>query len=432
MRSARAGTGISRIFRGRLPHHLTAIVLITPSIETRFSWIAASVSVVLLTFSFGGLWIIAVGLKAVAADTGGSRSVPSLASALAWLGTAFGGIVMGQLADRFGIRWTVAFGAVSIAVGLAISSLGEPWHLYVGHGLFMGLLGNAGINAPLYVYVSRWFDRHRGSALALISSGSYIAGSLWPMIFERAIAHVGWQTTMVGYALLEAIVVVPLAIFFLRPAPEIPASADGAAGTGATPRVFGWPPNVVFALLGLAAFLCCVTMSMPQAHLVALCSDLGISATRGAAMLSLLLGAGFFCRQLWGVVSDRIGGLLTVLISSSLQIAAMVAFVYTQDEAGLFAVAGLFGIGFSGIIPAYVLTVRELFPAREASWRVPTLLLMAGTGMATGGWLGGVIYDYFAYYAPAFATGVLTNALNLMVIGILVARQRRARAAAPR
>ena len=78
-----------------------------------------------------------------------------------------------------------------IAVGLAISAYGagrgsgKAVALYIGHGVFIGLLGNAGLNAPLYVYVSRWFDRRRGSALALIASGQYIAGALWPPIFER-------------------------------------------------------------------------------------------------------------------------------------------------------------------------------------------------------------------------------------------------------
>jgi MFS family permease len=335
-----------------------------------------------------------------------------------------GGVVMGRLADWYGIRWTVIVGAVSICIGLFISTLGAPWQLYVGHGVFIGLLGNAGLNAPLYVYVSRWFDRRRGSALALISSGGYVAGTIWPPIFERAIAHYGWRTTMMAYGLFAAALVVPIALVMLRPPPEGPHFAGAAANQGAAPKVFGWPPNVVFALLALASFLCCVTMSIPQAHLVALCSDLGISATRGAAMLSLVLGTGFLCRQLWGAISDRIGGLLTLLSGSALQAAAMTGFVVTQDEAGLFAVAGAFGIGFSALIPAYVLAIREHFPGHEAGWRVPTLLLLSGTGMATGSWLAGVLYDYFGYYAPAFAAGVGFNLLNLTVIAILVARQR--------
>jgi MFS family permease len=388
----------------------------------------AGISVTLLSLSFGSLWINAVGLKAIAADLGGSRPAPAPANSLAWFGSSVGGLAMGRLADRYGIRWTVLFGGVSVCIGLFISTLGQPWQLYVGHGIFMGLLGNAGLNAPLYVYVSRWFDRRRGSALALISSGSYLAGTLWPPLFERAIALYGWQATMIGYGLFAIALIVPLALLFLRDPPELPAVTTGPGGATVTPKVFGWPPDVVFAMLAIAAFLCCVTMSMPQAHLVAFCSDLGIAPTHGAAMLSVLLGVGFLSRQGWGAISDRIGGLLTLLISSVLQAAAMTGFLLTQDEAGLFAVAGAFGIGFSALIPAYVLAIREYFPACEASWRVPALLLLSGSGMATGTWLAGVLYDHFGYYAPAFAAGVGFNLLNLAAIGTLVLRSQLARA----
>jgi len=147
----------------------------TKSIETRESWVVATVSLILLGLSFGGPWIVVVGLKAIAADMGGQRSVPALGGSLAWLGTAAGGIVMGRIAERYGIRWTVMFGAVMICIGLIISTLGQPWWLWLGHGLFIGFLGNGGLNAPLYIYVSRWFDWRRGSALALISSGGYLA-----------------------------------------------------------------------------------------------------------------------------------------------------------------------------------------------------------------------------------------------------------------
>ena len=185
--------------------------------------------------------------------------------------------------------------------------------------------------------------------------------------------------------------------------------------TATRPKVLGWNPNVVFAMLAFASFLCCVTMSMPQAHLVALCTDLGISAAIGAAMLSVLLGAGLVSRQVWGWASDRIGGLLTALFSSALQAAAMSGFLFTQDEVGLFTVSAAFGIGFSALIPAYVLAIRELFPAGEAHWRVPTLLFMSGSGMAAGGWLAGYLYDIHGYYAPAFATGVAFNLVNLAI-----------------
>jgi MFS family permease len=396
------------------------------SVETRASWVIASVSVILLALSFGAPWIMVVALKQVAAEAGGARSGPSLAVALAWFGSGVGGIAMGRLAERVGVRWTVIFGATMIAVGLVISTFGPGWPLFLGHGVFIGLIGLAGLNAPLYIYVSRWFDRRRGSALALISSGTYVAGSLWPPLFERAIAAYGWRTTMLWYGVFSAVTIITLASIFLRSAPEEPAPPTGpAAAAAAAGRVLGWPPNLVFTLLAAAIFMCCVTMSMPQSHLVAFCSDLGISATHGAAMLSLLLGTAFLSRQIWGLISDRIGGLHTIIICSACQAAAMTAFLLTQGETGLFIVSAAFGLGFSGLIPAYVLATRELFPSAEASWRIPIILLCSGAGMATGGWLAGFLYDHFGYYGPAFAAGIGFNLANFAVVALLVARLHR-------
>ena len=394
-----------------------------PSIESRRSWVVASVVLIILALSFGAPWITVVALKLIATDMGGLREVPSLASSLAWIGFGSGGIVMSYVAERVGVRWTVIFGAVMIGIGLALSTGGAAWQLYVGQGLFMGFLGIGGMNAPFYVYVSRWFDRRRGSALALISSGGYVAGAIWPSIFERAIAYVGWRETMFYYGILQALVIVPLAAIFLRPPPEVtlPSGMFGDAAVSRT--VLGWPPNLVFALLATAVVFCCIPMAMPQQHLPALCSDLGILASHGAAMLSVLLGTAFFSRQFWGWVSDRRGGLNTVLTGSVFQIIAMAAFLLTQDEVGLFTVAAAFGLGFAGIIPAYILAIRELFPAAEAYWRIPAFLLCSGTGMATGGWLAGLLYDQFGTYAAAFAVGIAANAINIAIIAALAFRQ---------
>jgi MFS family permease len=394
------------------------------SVETKASWAVAGAALCALMLSFGAAWITAVALKDIAGEVDGIRSIPALASALVWFGSGIGGIIMGRIADRIGTRWTVAFGALMVACGLALSSLGPSWPLWIGHGLFIGVIGLGGINAPLYVYVSRWFDRRRGSALALISSGTYLAGALWPPIFESAIASLGWRETMLWYAGFEALIVVPVALIFFGTPPEVIHPATAPVPGSAPARVLGLPPNLVFVLMCGASIMCCVPMAMPQQHLVAFCSDLGISRSVGAVMLSVLLGTAFLSRQIWGAISDRIGGLTTVLVGSLWQCGAMIAFLLTQSEVGLFTVAAVFGLGFSGIIPAYVLAMRELFPASEASWRIPTVLLFTAVGMAGGGWLAGLLYDHFGYYAPAFAVGIGANLLNMLIIGYLVLRQR--------
>ena len=394
------------------------------TIETRASWRVCLAALGIAAVSFAAPAITVVGLKSIAADLGGERSVPALAYSLAWLGASCGGIAMGYAAERFGVRRTVIFGSLMIALGLVLAQSGSALGLLVGYGVFIGLLGNAAMNAPLYTYVSHWFDRRRGTALALLGSGSSVSAAVWAPIFAAAEAQIGWRATMLCFAAIELALIVPAAAIMLGPAPEQRRAQGGIGDSTRAASVLGLRPRMALAILAAAGFCCCVPMAMPQGHLVALCSDIGLSASVGAAMLSMLLGLAFLSRQIWGLVADRIGGLRTILAGSVCQLVAMIGFLATQSEAGLFAVSAVFGLGFSGIIPAYVLAVRELFPASEASWRVPTLLLFSGSGMAFGGWLAGAIYDYAGFYTIAFAAGIAFNLAHLALIGSLVWRQR--------
>ena len=393
------------------------------TVEGRGAWVAAGVSVVLLSISYGSPLLIVIGLKPIAADLDTQRQVISLAAALAWVGTGLGGIFMGWVADRIGVRRTVIFGSTMIAAGLAVSASGKVWALYVGHGLLLGFLGNGAMFPPLLVYVSRWFERRRGTALALISSGQYVAGMVWPSVFEFGMTRFGWQATMIAYGVFAVVAIPPIAALFLHPAPEPSHESSMAEAGRRGPLVLGLSPNLVLGVLAVAGFCCCVPMALPQSHLVAFCTDVGIPAATSAIMLSVMQACAFCSRQFWGWLADRVGGLITLILGSACQTLAIAAFLLTQNEAGLFAVSAAYGLGFSGIVPAYVLVVRELFPSSEASWRVPTVLFTSMGGMAFGSWFAGALYDHYGYYAPAFMTGVAFNLVNLMLIGFLIARR---------
>lgn len=404
----------------------------TRGVDSGEAWLVTCATLAIAAVALGAPYLVAVALKPIAEDMGGLRSVPSAAVALAMIGTGVGGLVMGWVAERIGIRLTVMFGTVMVCLGLLVSASGGVWSLWLAHGVLIGLLGNGAINAPLFVYITKWFERRRGTGLALIASGQYMAGAVWPPLFERAIAHYGWRTTMMGFAGVVAAFVLPMALIFLRPPP---ATLDTLqvrhSGSDGRPRVLGLQPNLAFVLMAAAAFLCCVPMAMPQQHLIAFCGDIGMSAASGARMLSLLLICAFLSRQFWGWLSDRIGGAATLVVCSVAQGLAVAGFVVTQDEAGLYLVAAAFGLGFSGLIPAYILTVRQVFPASEASWRVPTVLMFGMGGMAAGSWLAGYLYDYFGYYMPAFATGLAFNVAHLAIVTFLLVMARRFSAMSP-
>ena len=397
------------------------------SIETRASWTAALAALAIFAVTNGAPLVMVVGLKTVAEDLDVPRSVPALASSLAWLGTGLGGIPMGWLAERIGMRKVGAFGAVCVALGMVVSTYGGIVGIYIGHGLLIGLLGNGAFNAPLMTYTTRWFDRRRGTALALIMSGQYVAGMFWPTVFERGIAAIGWRGTMLAFACFEIALAVPLAAIFLKRPPEAPTAGSYGAGPMPGGSVLGLDRNFVHAALSVGVFLCCIPMALPAAHLVSFCTDIGISRAHGAAMLSVLLGGACVSRLFWGWASDRIGGLRAILAGSICQAIALALFLATQDEMGLFAVATAFGLGFAGIVPGYVLAIRELFPASEAGWRVPVTSFFGLLGMAGGAWMGGLLYDAYGSYAVAFQAGVLSNIANIALIGFLVTRQHGGR-----
>ena len=233
--------------------------------------------------------MVIVGFKTMQEDLGTERSTLALAGALVWVGTGLGGILMGRVADRIGMRATALIGACMMAAGLAISATGSLAAIFIGHALLIGLLGNGALYPPLVTYVSRWFDRKRGTAIALISSGQYVAGVIWPFR-SSMMARFGWRThagAMPAWCWRRSC---PLALCSCarrhsrHAVPPAPCRARAS-------RVMGLRPNAVQAALCLASFLCCVPMALPNAHLVAFCSDIGISPADGAAMLSVLLGA---------------------------------------------------------------------------------------------------------------------------------------------
>jgi MFS family permease len=395
------------------------------TLDSRAAWVVATAALVILSIAYGAPLLAAVALKPIAAEFGTARAAVAAAPSFTFVGAAFGGIAAGWLTGWLGIRRIVLFGAAMLAAGLVLSAAGGLFQLYAGHGVLMGLFGTSCMFSPIMTYVSRWFDRSRGAAVAMISSGQSLAGAFWPIVFQAGITEFGWRRTMLVFGLFVGATILVLAAIFLRPPPQpLPSKAGDGRDPKAGAPVLGLSPNLAMIILSVAIFCCCVPMAMPSQHIVAFCGDLGFASQIGAAMLSVLLGSAFVARQFWGWAADRIGGLQTLLWSSIAQATALSGFLLTKDEAALFVVSAAFGLGFSGLLPAYVIAIREYYPVKEANWRVPTIYFAGFLGMAVGGWGAGALYDRFGYYLPAFAVGIGFNIVNLVILLTLVFRQR--------
>jgi len=315
------------------------------AIESPYAWMRLAVSLLLMTIGGSGMYSVTVVLPRIQSEFGVARGDASLPYTVTMIGFGLGGILMGRLADRFGVLVPVGLGAAGLGAGYIAAGLAPNlWLFCAAQGLLIGLLGTSATFAPLVADTSQWFDRRRGIALAICMSGNYTAGAIWPPVMQHFIDTVGWRQTYVGMGVFCVAAMVPLALV-LRRRPPVHALAPTTAGarSQAGERPMGMSPGTVQALLCVAGVSCCVAMSMPQVHIVAYCGDLGFGAARGAEMLSLMLGLGVVSRLASGWISDRIGGLRTLLLGSGLQVVALLLFLPFKGLVSLYVVSGLFG-----------------------------------------------------------------------------------------
>jgi len=371
------------------------------------------------------MFIGMVALPAYQTDFAISRGMASLPFTMVMIGFAVGGIIAGRIVDAYGLVRPMAISAV--AVGLTYFFAGRAqdfWTFAALHGL-IGAFGCSVVFAPLLADISKWFTRRRGLAIAICACGSYLGGAVWPLVINPMIEATGWRETYSMLGLVSVLIMLPLMLILRRQIAGKALAVDGEGSAGSA-RTLGMSPRALVTLLCIAGFSCCTAMAVPQVHMVSLCGDLGYGVARGAEMLSLMLGFGIVSRLAFGWVSDRIGGLRTLLISSSTQCAALIMFVPADTLSSLYIVSILFGLFQGGIIPCYALIIREYYPESQAASRLGVVIFASLAGMAFGGWSSGVIFDLTEAYTTAFINGIGWNLVNISVVLFLLSRARLA------
>ncbi len=393
-----------------------------PGADSRYAWMRLAATLGLMTIGSAAMYVIAVVLPAVQADFGVARADASLPYTLLMVGFGLGGVLMGKLADRFGVMVPVLIGSAGLASGFALAAAsGSILAFAIISGVLLGCFGSAATFAPLVADTSLWFVRRRGIAVAICASGNYLAGAIWPPIVQHLVESVGWRGAYTTLAIVSA-VAMPLLALALKPRPPAAVAGVTRGGSSAQPsdRPFGFSMNQAQLLLCVAGVACCVAMAMPQVHIVAYCTDLGFGAAQGAQMLSLMLAAGIVSRLVSGLICDRIGGIRTLLLGSVLQGTALLLFLPFDGLVSLYVVSALFGLFQGGIVPSYAIIVREHFPPAEAGARVGTVLMCTLFGMALGGWMSGKVFDLTGSYHAAFVNGIAWNLLNLGIASLLL------------
>src|SRR5437870_4961920 len=187
--------------------------------ESAYAWARLLAALLLATIGGVGMWSVIVALPASQAEFGVARSAASLPCTVTMISFGFGGILMGRLSDRFGIFVPVMGGAIFLGLGYAVASQATSlWQFILAQGLLVGVAGSVAF-APLIADTSLWFTRHRGMAVAIIASGSYLAGTIWPPVVQHFIDSDGWRRTYLGIAVFCVATMLPLALVLRRRSP---------------------------------------------------------------------------------------------------------------------------------------------------------------------------------------------------------------------
>ncbi|MEC7398211.1 MAG: MFS transporter [Pseudomonadota bacterium] len=382
-------------------------------------------SLAIMTIGATGMYAVNVSLKPILVEFDSSRAAASLPYAFTMVGFGFGGILMGKISDRVGVFWPVLFASFMLSAGFAtISMVDTLWQLCVIQGVMIGLLGSGATFAPLVADTSHWFTRRRGIAVGIVISGNYLAGAIWPPIIQDMIDTADWRVAYMTLAVI-AISVIPVLSLLLYKRAKIE-QTEPLPGSGSdSDRPLGFAPNTLQCAICFAGLGCCIAMSVPQVHIIPYVTDLNFEALHGANMLAIMLGCGVVSRVVSGVISDRIGGLNTLLLGSGLQLVVLVLYLPFDSLTALYVLAAMFGLSQGGIVPSYTIIVRAFFKAEDAGWRIGMTLFFTMLGMAIGGWLAGALYDLTGSYEIAFINAIGFNIANLAIAGIMQQRVTR-------
>jgi MFS family permease len=390
--------------------------------DSKYSWQRLAISLVIAIVGNAGMWAVILVLPAVQKEFGVGRADATLPYILTMIGFALGNLMIGRAVDRFGVHIAISLAAVGSAIGYGLSAL-APSIFIVSLLHFVIGFGTAACFGPLIADISHWFLKRRGLAVAIAASGNYLSGVVWPFFLTPVMATHGWRGAYVVLAASSLVIMVPMALLLRKRITQAMTDSADAISNQAV-RSTGLSPNTMQILLAVAGVACCVAMAMPQVHIVALCVDLGFGAVAGSQMLSLMLFGGVISRLISGILADRLGGLVTLLIGSTAQCIALFLYLPFDGLVSLYVVSLVFGLSQGGIVPSYAIIVRETMPAKEAGARVGFIIMATIFGMALGGWMSGWIYDVTGSYDMAFYNGIAWNFLNMAIAAFLLMRLR--------
>ena len=385
-----------------------------------YSWAVLAAGFAVLFFSGGSRFAFGLMLRPMSEDLAVSRATLSLAVAAFMVVSAAAMPFVGRLVDRWSLRGTIAVAAVAGAAGLALMGQAQaPWQVFPVYGLVYAL-GNAGTSiAPVVVMVSGWFVNRRGIATSAAVAGNAIGQLVIVAALASALSAVGWRNAYTILAAANAVVLLPLALLVIRPAPPAVGAAvpSDACGESAPPPLTLRQALASREYLLLAAIyaVCGFQDFLVVTHIVAFAQDQGLGDVLAGNLLAWMGVMGLLGILAAGLMADAFGAARPTAMCFVLRIAAFGLILPLQSAPAILAFGLLYGFTFLITAPLTVVFLGNIYGPHRLGTLTGTISMIhqiaGGLGALTGGW----IYDLSGSYNAAFA---LMLALALAATGL--------------
>jgi MFS family permease len=383
--------------------------------RSSYGWVVLGAAFVIITMAVGTLFSLAVFLKPLEDSMGWARSSVSAIALFNWIAMGLGSFLAGHLSDRFGARPVVLGGGVLLGGGLVLSGqVGELWQFYVTFGVLVGF-GVSCFYVPLTVTAIRWFERRRGLAASIVSSGNGLGTLVIAPLTRWLINAYEWRTAFVVLGEIALVVVIPAALLLRRaPAAAVPAAAPASApGSSARALWTSWP----FWAIALTHFACCAAHSGPIFHMVSHAIDQGVPALAAAGALGMSGLTSIVGRVGTGLVADRVGAKRTLIAGLILQAGTIFLYAIPAGAGTFYGLAMIFGVAYGSVMPLYAVVTREYFGDRAIGTAYGSIFFISCVGMGLGSYAGGIIHDLLGSYLWLFlgSGAIATMAIVLAV-----------------
>lgn len=401
-----------------------------------YGWIIVIVSILLMIVSAGIQYSFGIFFKPLISSFEWSREITSVIYSLFLISFAISAIPVGWLADKFGPAKVAAICGMIAGFGLILTSnVTALWQIYLTYGIMVGI-GLSGVYPIATATTARWFVKHRGLALGIVSAGYGIGTLALLPLAERLIATFDWSKTYLIFGSAALLFIITGALFLRRDPQDVGQYPYGFERTSAVldgrndeqEKRFPLRINLNLSaaiytpalwLLMASYFFIYFCIDMVMVHLVNYSTDLGTVPLVAASLVSIIGASSIVGRLLMGSSADRIGSDNALIICCAIITISLIWLVYAKQLWMLYIFASTFGFACGGVVPQMPALTSKYFGLRAVTALVGAISMAAATGGAVSAWIAGLIFDFTHSYHIAFIMAVGVSILALIITLIM-------------